>query len=93
MRQHRTVLKVVGASLVGSTLFFLLSNLGVWMIGHGDWYPRTFSGLAACYTAGIHFFRNALAGDLVYTGILFGSYELFYRGVFRRERSALVVFK
>jgi hypothetical protein len=39
-------------------------------------YPRTVEGLAACYVAAIPFFRNSLAGDLLYTGLLFGGLHL-----------------
>ena len=65
---------VVAGSLAGSIVFFLVSNFGVW--AGGRLYPLTWSGLAACYTAGIPFFRNTLAGDLVYAGLMFGSYAL-----------------
>ncbi len=33
------------------------------------------NGLGQCYLAGLPFFRNALAGGLYYSGILFGSLE------------------
>jgi hypothetical protein len=29
-----------------------------------------------CYAAGIPFFHNTILGDLVYTGVLFGAFEL-----------------
>jgi hypothetical protein len=32
--------------------------------------------LVECYIAALPFFRNALAGDLFYAAVLFGSYEL-----------------
>ena len=76
LRQKRSVGRIVGMSLAGSTLFYLLSNFGVWFLGCGQgWYPPTLSGLAACYMAGIPFYRNSLLGDLLYAGILFGGYE------------------
>ena len=60
-------------SLTASVLFFLVSNFGVW--ASGALYPKDFSGLVACYTAAIPFFKNTLLGDLVYCGVLFGSFE------------------
>jgi hypothetical protein len=39
-------------------------------------YPRSFSGLMECYLLAIPFFRNTILGDLFYTGVFFGSYEL-----------------
>ena len=54
---------------------FLVSNFGSWM--SGITYPKTGAGLMACYTAGIPFFWNTLAGDLFYVAALFGVYEFY----------------
>ena len=68
---------VAVASLSGSTLFFLLSNFGVWLEG---WlYPRTWEGLVTCYVAGLPFYRNQLLGDLGYTALFFGGVALMSR--------------
>lgn len=61
----------VGASLVMSTMFFLLTNAAVWF---GGWYPPTITGLIDCYIAGLPFFRNTLLGDLTFTSAIVGSY-------------------
>ena len=68
------VKNIILSSLLASTLFFLISNFGVWMTG--TMYPHTFGGLIACYTMAIPFFGNTLLGDLFYVGVLFGGYEL-----------------
>ncbi|MGH9403262.1 MAG: DUF6580 family putative transport protein [Terriglobia bacterium] len=65
-------LKVGCASLAGSTLFFLITNLGVWATGM--LYPQNSAGLSACYIAGIPFYMNDLIGDLAWNAIMFGSY-------------------
>jgi hypothetical protein len=39
-------------------------------------YPLTAGGLVACYVAAIPFFQNTLAGDLFYSGLLFGGFAL-----------------
>lgn len=62
------------ASLLASTLFFLITNLGSWWID--PIYPKDAAGVLMAYTAGLPFFLNTLAGDLFFTGVLFGSYEL-----------------
>ncbi len=72
LRKKLTASRVIGASFVGSTVFFLVSNFGVWA-GWGM-YPRTFAGLVQCYVAGLPFFRNTLLGDLIYSALMFGSY-------------------
>ena len=65
-------LRVVGASLVSSTLFFLVTNLAVW----ATWYPHTAAGFARCYLLALPFFGYTAAGDLVFACGLFGLYCL-----------------
>ncbi|MDR2291912.1 MAG: hypothetical protein LBE11_00365 [Prevotellaceae bacterium] len=60
--------------LAASLIFFLVSNFGVWL--SSNIYPHNFSGLQACYIAGIPFFRNTLLGDIFYTAALFGIFEI-----------------
>lgn len=74
LSENRTILRIGGATLVGSVQFFLLSNLGVWaFLGT---YPHTVTGLGACYLAGIPFFWNTLAGDALYATLFFGGFAL-----------------
>ena len=74
LRRERSVGKVVLASITASVLFFIITNFGVWLAG--SIYPKTLEGLVACYSAAIPFFRNTMAGDLFYSGVFFGSFEL-----------------
>jgi hypothetical protein len=62
------------ATLLGATQFFLVTNFAVWAFLTG--YSKTLSGLIVCYVAGIPLFGNTLAGDAIYTAILFGGYAL-----------------
>ena len=62
--------RVAAASAICSLQFFLLTNLGVWMLG--NWYPQTITGLALCFAAALPFLAPTLVGDLAYTGFLFG---------------------
>jgi uncharacterized membrane protein len=73
LKNHKNAKNVVGAALFSSVLFFLITNFGVWATG---WYPKTLSGLMQSYVMGIPFFRNTILGDLCYTGVFFGAYEL-----------------
>jgi hypothetical protein len=36
-------------------------------------YPRTFAGLMTCYEVGLPFFRRGVAGDLLFTAVMFGA--------------------
>lgn len=67
-------LSLIGTGLGASIIFFLVTNFGAWLASP-TLYSTTPSGLLACYTAGIPFFWNTLAGDLFYIGVMFGSFE------------------
>ena len=68
------MLHLGGASLAGSIFFFMVTNFGVWVTS--AFYPKTMTGLATCYATGIPFLQNAVVGDLMYVGVLFGVFEL-----------------
>ena len=63
-------LRVAAAALASSVSFFILSDLAVWAFG--TMYPKTWSGLVSCYVAALPFFRRGLAGDMLFTAVLFG---------------------
>ena len=52
--------------LLSSTIFFLVSNFGVWLL----YYPISTEGLLQCYTLALPFFLNTVLGDLVYGALL-----------------------
>ncbi|MDO8365866.1 MAG: hypothetical protein Q7T20_03645 [Saprospiraceae bacterium] len=68
-----TGIRVFGASLSASAIFFLITNFSVW--AESGMYPKTAAGLAACYTAGIPFLGNTILGDLFFSAAMFGVYE------------------
>jgi hypothetical protein len=78
LRRRRRALPIAGATMAGSTTFFVLTNFGVWALA--DLYPKTWEGLAACYIAAIPFFHNTVFGDALYVSLLFGGLALVERG-------------
>ncbi len=68
-------MNVTLGAILSSILFFAITNFAVWMSGF-CFYPMTLSGLVLCYEMAIPFFRNELLGTLVYSGVLFGAFEL-----------------
>jgi hypothetical protein len=66
--------RVIAGTLCGSMIFFLVSNVGVFC--EGLLYPKTFDGLIACFYNAIPFYKNTWVGDLAYSLVLFGTYEL-----------------
>ena len=66
--------RVLGYSLVGSVLFFIVTNFGAWL--GAPMYPQTAAGLSAAYVAGIPFFQWTVLGTLFYSALLFGGFAL-----------------
>lgn len=65
---------VLFSALGASVIFFIISNFGVWLTS--PIYAKSWVGLVACYTAAIPFMQNTLLGDLGYTVVLVGLFEL-----------------
>ena len=70
-------LTLLPATLGSSLIFFIISNFGVFLIG----YPNSLAGFIACYTAAIPFFQNSLFSDIIFTGIIFLSYDIIIRTI------------
>lgn len=70
LRRRVSASRLLAASLIASSLFFLVTNAAVWAFQ--TMYPHTLAGLGQAYVAGMPFFRNTLVGDLGYSGIFFG---------------------
>jgi hypothetical protein len=85
--RKRAVPRIAGAIFLGALQFFLITNFGVWAFL--DSYPRTGTGLAACYIAGLPLFWNTLAGDAVYATVLFGGFFLAERLAPRLRQSGV----
>ena len=64
---------IMVTSLVGSMIFFFVTNLGVWTSGY---YGYSMNDMLTCMVAGIPFFRGTVMGDLFYNLVLFGSFSL-----------------
>ncbi len=75
VRKNKKFHTVLAGTLLGSIIFFLLTNLAVWMFG--TMYAHNLSGLMQSYYMALPFFRNSLMGNLIYTAVLVGGYELF----------------
>ena len=71
--------RVLGYSLLGSALFFLVTNFGAWL--GSTMYPQNGAGLVAAYAAGIPFFQWTVLGTLFYSALLFGGFALLRRKV------------
>lgn len=68
IQKDKSVLKIAGSSILGSLVFFLITNFGVWATGMG-----LHTNLSLVLIDGIPFFRNMLVGDLFFNAIFFGA--------------------
>ena len=74
MQKRITSSHVVASAVAASTLFFVITNFGAWMMN--GMYPMTAAGLMQAYAAGIPFLQNSLMGDLLFTTLTFGGYAI-----------------
>lgn len=70
------VKNVIGYSLMSSVIFYVLSNLSFFLIDNPVYhtYTQDSNGFMQCYIQALPFLRTSLVADLVYSGILFGTY-------------------
>jgi hypothetical protein len=73
LRTRTSVLATLVAALGAGAVFFIVTNLAVFS---GSMYPHTPAGLVECFTAALPFYRNQIAGDLLFTAVLFGAYAV-----------------
>ena len=77
LKGRKTSALLAGA-VAAPTVFFLLSNLSVW-VSQEVLYPKNFSGLMACYAAGLPFYKNALMATVVFLPVILFSYNYLTR--------------
>ena len=77
LAKRRTWTRTGFAAVAGSLVFYLVTNFAGWLQPH-SLYAHTVDGLLQGYVMAIPFFRNSLAGDLFWTALLFGLYEVGY---------------
>lgn len=61
-----------GFVIASSTLFFIVTNFGVWLEG---WYPVTWAGLITCYQMAIPFYRTMLIGNLIMVPVAVAAWQ------------------
>jgi hypothetical protein len=70
----RSPLVLLSLAAASSIVFFLATNFAVWAFD--GMYTHDLAGLSACYVAALPFFKSTIAGDLLWTCVLFGAYQL-----------------
>lgn len=77
LKGRKTVSLITGV-VSAPTLFYLLSNLNVWM-SQEVLYPKNFSGLMSCYVAGLPFYKNALLATIIFLPVILVTYNYLTR--------------
>lgn len=82
----KVTFKNVGMSiLLASVIFFIITNFGAWVY-EKSLYSNDFRGLMASFMAGIPFFRNSLLSNIIFTTVIFGSFEI-YKSIATRQKT------
>ncbi len=63
----KNILSRISGALIGATIFFIITNFGVWSIGS---YGYTFSGLLLCYTLALPFFGYTLISTFIFSALI-----------------------
>lgn len=64
-----TFIKYMTLSLIGSCLFFIITNFSVWVLS--GMYVHTLTGLISCYILAIPFFVNTISSSLFFGGAIY----------------------
>ena len=76
--------RIVIGALVAPTLFFLLSNLTVWITS--TFYVKDFGGLITCYAEGLPFYYHSIISTVAFLPVFLFSYNY----IFKKESSLLL---
>ena len=79
--------KWVGSSIVAAALFFVISNLAVFLFS--GMYPLTATGFTSCFTLAIPFFSNTLYSTVLFSSVFYSSYS--YAANFEQSRKASTI--
>jgi hypothetical protein len=86
-----SLFNVFTTSILSSLIFFLITNFAFFYPASETvnltlgTYPHTWAGISASYMSALPFFKNALFGDLIFTGLMFGAYALFHSFVIKSK--------
>ena len=75
----------ISGSLLGATIFFTVTNFGVWTSGM---YDYTFSGLYKCYELAIPFFTYSLISTLIFSVLIETCYNI-YKNKFQHKETTI----
>lgn len=92
LRNKLNIFTIASTSLASSTFFFIVTNFTLWYFS--SMYEKSIYGLILCYTMAIPFFKNTIAGDIFYSGIIFAIYYFLinYKRTFAAIKKSFVLY-
>jgi hypothetical protein len=86
LRKNLGGLEIARVSVLGSVLYFFLTNFGVWLAGACNWgdgreIPLTLSGLLSAYSAALPLLPARISTDLLASVLLFGGVLWVYKNL------------
>lgn len=69
----RNIVTRISGALIGASLFYLITNFGVWSLG---FYEYNLKGLVLCYTLAIPFFTYTIISTLIFSSMIEGLYSI-----------------
>jgi len=69
----KNILNRIFGSLLGASLFFIITNFGVWTLGS---YGYNFAGLILCFTLALPFFGYSLISTFIFSSIIETAYKV-----------------
>lgn len=79
LKTSKSYFKTTAFSLLAAVIFFVITNLGVWMMT--GLYEPTAAGLQKCFVMALPFFRTTLASTVLYSLVFMGLYEVISKRV------------
>jgi len=82
---QKNIGSIVKGSIASPTIFFLASNLMVWIDSGGLGRSKNFEGLMQTYVDGLPFYTNSIIGTLCFSTFLFGAHYLLKESSFGKK--------
>ncbi len=85
--KNNKIATIAGASILGPTAFFLVSNSLVWLSGGGYQRSLNFSGWLTCLSDGLPFYQYSVLSTVVFSAIFFGVFSLLNKTVLNNNNN------
>ena len=79
LQKKQNGIRIINTTLIASLIFFLITNFSVFLTS--SLYPKNIIGLIECYTLAIPFFINTVMGNVIYSLIMFYSFNIIQKRI------------